>query len=76
MDWFEIAVTNGNVIRRAPGSADPAAPLDRYNMIGSILDIADPGSILVDRDNAIVRVQVFTGSNNVADTERRERFAP
>jgi hypothetical protein len=54
---------------------DPAAPVDRHDMIGAVLSVPDPGSILGHGDDVIVRVEVLTSANDVSRFHWQHRFA-
>jgi hypothetical protein len=55
---------------------DPSTPRDRNDVVGSVLDVANPGAVGAHGDDLIMWVAIFTCSNEVADLEEWRRFAP
>ena len=59
--------------RLSMASGDPDALLSHNDVISSVLNVANPGSFIAQCDNAIVGVQIFASSNNIADLDGHGR---
>ncbi len=50
-------------------------PIERHDVVGSVLDIPHPGAVGVYRDDSVVRVPILTGADYVASPDWRPEVA-